>query len=168
MISVQTEPLETRRLSLTPLATTDDVVMLEVLSDPELYRYIGGRPPTANELKRQYRSQVAGSPRPHEKWHNWVLRVLDHGSAIGFVQATVTGSSAEIAWVIGTPAQRQGYAAEAAGEMCRWLTEAGVDRLVASIKPGHIASERVAAKLGLEPSGELDDDGEAIWTKPLD
>ena len=40
-------------------------------------------------------------------------------------------------------------------------------RVTAHIAPGHIPSERVAARLGLSPSGETDDDGERIWLRTV-
>ena len=38
-----------------------------------------------------------------------------------------------------------------------------VTELRASIHPGHIASQRVATRVGLRPSGEFTDEDEEIW-----
>jgi RimJ/RimL family protein N-acetyltransferase len=47
--------------------------------------------------------------------------------------------------------------------MCDWLASQGIARLSAQIHHDHTASNAVAAKLGLDPTGKLDDVGEMIW-----
>jgi RimJ/RimL family protein N-acetyltransferase len=157
--------LQTRRLVLTPLAVGDADGMVGVLSAPELYAYTGGSPPPVAELRARYAAQVAGSPDPAETWLNWIVRSAETGEAIGFVQATVRGASADVAWVIGLEWQENGYASEAANAMCEWLLASGVERLTAHIHPSHEASERVAGAVGLAPTGSVDEDGEVIWAK---
>jgi RimJ/RimL family protein N-acetyltransferase len=159
------EPLSTQRLSLEPLEEAHAPEMVTVLADPSLYAFTGGEPPTPAALRAQYRAQVAGPGDRSEVWHNWVIR-LD-GGAVGFVQATVTGSGSDIAWVVGLPWQRRGIAVEAAGAMCDWLVAGGVRRLEAHIHPAHVASQRVAESLGLVDSGEIDDDGEGVWRREI-
>lgn len=153
--------MATERLSLVPLRGTDCHEMAAVLSDPSLYVFTGGEPPSVAELEERYTFQVAGSPRPGEVWHNWIVRLDD--VAIGYVQATVVGDSAELAWVIGVPWQGRGYASEASAAMCDWLKLGGVSKLEAHIHPAHETSAGVARKLGLGPSGEVDDEGEVVW-----
>jgi RimJ/RimL family protein N-acetyltransferase len=147
---------------LDPLRVDDAAEMVGVLGAPELYSFIGGRPPTLGELTEQYRRQVVGrSVDGREEWLNWVVRVDE--TAVGYVQATVEeGSRALVAWVIGQPWQGHGYATEAAREMLALLRGRGVRRVEAYIVPGHAASERVAARLGLRATGELSE-GEQMW-----
>ena len=59
--------------------------------------------------------------------------------------------------------QGRGYAVEAASALVAWLRERGVAEIRAHIRPGHAASARVAERIGLAPTGELDDEGEQIW-----
>lgn len=148
---------------LDPLAVSDAAEMAVVLADPDLYTVIGGHPPTEKELRQQYERQVVGrSADGTEEWLNWVVRV--DGAAAGYVQATVhDGSRAVVAWVIGSAWQGRGIATEAARQMLGLLRERGVDRIEASIEPGHAPSERVAERIGLVATGELDDDGEQRW-----
>jgi RimJ/RimL family protein N-acetyltransferase len=47
--------------------------------------------------------------------------------------------------------------------MCDWLAIQGMARLSAQIHHDHTASNAVAAKLGPDPTGKLDDEGEMIW-----
>jgi len=138
--------------------------MVPVLADPDLYRFTGGAPPGPEELERRYRAQIAGPARPDETWHNWILRRRSDGQVVGYVQATVTGTRADVAWLVGVPWQRQGYATEAARAMCDWLLAAGVEQLTAHVHPDHDASGRVAAAAGLTGTAVLDEDGERRWT----
>jgi RimJ/RimL family protein N-acetyltransferase len=135
--------------------------MAVVLADADLYLYTGGFAPTVDQLEARYRVQAEGSPDPGQTWHNWIVR--ERGEAVGFVQATVEGDSADVAWVVGVPWQGRGVASEAAGAMCEWLGSVGVSFIRAHIHPDHLASQRVAVSLGMVSSGEMDADGEVVW-----
>lgn len=167
MTTQDTPLLHTEGLRLDPLRTTDAGQMLSVLASDELYRYTGGEPPTRAELDRRYAAQTAGSLEPGECWHNWIIRTVA-GDAVGFVQATVAGTTADVAWLVGPDTQGRGYAREAARTMSGWLTSTGVRSLTARIHPDHTASQHVALAIGLHPSGDSDDDGEEIWTSAPD
>ena len=149
-------------IKLEPLRVADAAEMVQVLGAPELYTYIGGRPPTLGELTEQYRRQVLGrSVDGREEWLNWIVRV--DGAAVGYVQATVhEGARAVVAWVIGLPWQGRGYASAAATELVGLLRARGVRRIEAYIMPGHVGSERVAERVGLTPTGHLSE-GEQMW-----
>lgn len=148
---------------MVPLQVADAREMVDVLADRGLYGFTGGGPPSLQDLESRYRVQVAGPASTDEVWHNWILRLKTSDQAIGFVQATVTGDTADLAWVVGTDWQRRGFASEAAVEMCRWLTEVGIVSLTAHIAPDHVASEHVAATAGLRRTAKVDPDGEVIW-----
>lgn len=162
-----TAALDSERLRLEPLTVEHSDEMVPVLDDPDLHAFIGGRPATREELRARYEQLVVGQSRDgSERWLNWVIRRRDDGQAVGAVQATVTeqdrGLAAEIAWVIGTGQQRQGFAREAAHAMVAWLREQGVTTIVAHVHPHHEASKAVARALGLEPTDALVD-GEVRW-----
>ena len=135
-----------------------------MLADAGLYAFTGGSPPTRRVLRQRYRRQVSGSVDPAEEWHNWVVRRGDGGPAVGYVQATVTpdDASAELAWVVGTPWQGRGLAREAAAVVLDHLLASGVRRVIAHVHPDHVASQRVAAALGMSPTDRLVD-GEVEW-----
>jgi RimJ/RimL family protein N-acetyltransferase len=149
-------------IRLEPLRVADAAEMVQVLGAPELYSFIGGRPPTLGELTEQYRRQVVGrSVDGREEWLNWIVRVDD--AAVGYVQATVhEGARAVVAWVIGLAWQGRGYATAAATELVALLRARGVRRIEAYIVPGHVGSERVAQRAGLTPTGHLSE-GEQMW-----
>lgn len=154
--------IETDRLRLDPLRRSDASEMVAVLGSVELYHFTGGTPPTLADLRRRYAAQTTGSSTPGELWHNWIVRVPDHG-AVGFVQATVTGRVGEVAWVIAVEAQGAGYAREAAAAMCAWLFSVGVDELHAHVHPDHLRSRKVAEAIGFVLTEQRDEDGEDIW-----
>lgn len=138
--------------------------MAAVLSDPALHTFTGGAPLTPAALRTRYERLVAGSPDPAVSWLNWVLRLRAEARLTGTVQATVTGSGAEIAWVVGAPWQGRGLASEAARGLVSWLGEQAVPTVVAHIHPDHRASAAVATAAGLTPTDEWQD-GEIRWQR---
>ena len=136
--------LLTARLSLEPQRVCRAEEMAQVLADPELYVFVGGRPLTAAELRTRYR-----------------------GLAVGTVQATVTVDDdhvvAQLAWMVGVEHQRRGYAREAATAVTASLREQGSTVLIADIHPQHTASIEVARALGLGATHQMIGD-EVRWT----
>ncbi|MEV8569350.1 GNAT family N-acetyltransferase [Streptomyces sp. NPDC051322] len=167
----------TDRLDLLPLRVAHADEMAEVLSDPSLHTFIGGRPATVEELRARYERQLAGSPDPAVTWWNWVIRLRAEGrstegcpvkgSLTGTLQATVEEPVAEIAWVVGTPWQGRGIAKEAAAGLCRHLAGVpGLHEVIAHIHPDHAVSAAVAGAAGLRPTGEWQE-GEERWRGAL-
>ncbi len=163
----QATPTVTDRLQLEPLEVHHASEMVETLSSPDLYTHTGGTSPSLSELERLYALQSAGaSPTGDAGWLNWIVRETAEFTAVGYVQATVTraeaGYQADIAWVIGVDSQGQGFATEAARAMVEWLADRHVTALSAAIRPDNAASARIADRLGLHRTDEIDD-GEGIW-----
>ncbi len=167
MVWPDVAPIVTVRCHLRPLAPSHAEEMVPVLADPELYEFIGGHPPTVDELRRRYQAQsVSHSPDGQQWWCNWIVTALDDGHTLGYVQATVERSSdrlqADVAWVIRSGDQGRGLATDAARGMINWLDQHGVDRYTAYIHPRHTASARVASKLGMHRTSSTRD-GEIRW-----
>jgi RimJ/RimL family protein N-acetyltransferase len=156
--------LETDRLRLIPLTRSDAVDMFAVLDDHALHRYTGGGPMDAPALKARYeRLESGASDDGSEVWANWIVRLRNTGAAIGYVQASIGESGADLAWVIGSRWQGSGYASEAARAMTAWLRSAGVVALRARIHPCNEPSARVAHRAGLHSTGRTDASGEVLW-----
>jgi RimJ/RimL family protein N-acetyltransferase len=152
--------IATERLTLLPLEVEYAEPMAAVLSDPALYTFTGGEPPSVAALEARYRRQLAGPGRPDEQWLNWVIKYED--VLIGYVQATVIDGTAEIAWVVGTAWQGQGFAKEAAQGLVTWLRAQRIGRIIAHVHPDHTASAAVATAIGLARTDVLED-GEYLW-----
>ena len=157
----------TERLDLEPLAADHAAELAPVLDDAALHEFTGGAPLAAADLAARYaRLARHRSPDGHQLWGNWVMRVRGTGLAVGTVQVTLPAGGpavgpAEVAWVVGRPAQGRGYAKEAARGLVVMLQEAGWP-VAAHIHPAHFASQRVARAAGLSPTGEIRD-GEIRW-----
>ncbi len=161
------QTLESDRLVLEPLRVEHAGELAPVLDDPEMHRYIGGTPATVAQLRARFERQVDGrSPDGRAAWLNWVVRERGTARVVGTVQATVktdaAAPTADLAWVIGTSHQGNGFAREAAAAMAQWLRSQGVRRLRAHIHPRHEASIKVARSIGLEATGTIVD-GELRW-----
>ncbi|MFJ9040415.1 GNAT family N-acetyltransferase [Streptomyces sp. NPDC102406] len=159
--------LATARLDLLPVEVGHAAEMAVVLSDPALHTFIGGAPDTPDSLRARYERLTAGSPDPAVTWLNWVVLLRAENCLTGTVQATVTGSLAEVAWVVGTPWQGRGIAVEAARGLVGRLAATGeVRTVIAHVHPDHHASAAVARAAGLAPTGVLHD-GELRWSRSL-
>lgn len=154
------DSIETPLLVLIPLRPDHAGEMTGVLSDPALHEFIGGEPLTESELRTRYERQTSGPPG----WRNWVIRLRAEDRLVGYVQATIDGRTAEVAWVVGTPWQGRGLARAAATALVEHLMEREVDTVVAHIHPDHAASASVATAAGLRPT-ERWEDGEVRWER---
>lgn len=157
----------TQRLDLEPLDRAHAAELAPLLDDDSLHEFIGGVPLSEADLADRYaRLAVRRSPSGDQLWGNWVMRVRETGAAVGTVQATLPAGGpatgrAEVAWVVTSAAQGRGYAKEAARSLVTLLHEAGW-AVIAHIRPGHLASQRVARAAGLSPTGNIRD-GEMRW-----
>lgn len=161
-------PITTDRLVLRPLRVSDADEMATVLADQSLYEFTGGRPLTVGELANRYQLQTAGPGTPGEAWCNWIIRVGTRERAVGFVQATVVGDLADLAWVLGALDHGRGFATEAVMAVRDWLAENEVRHIEAHIHPRHEASQAVAQRIGMVRTGDCDDEDEEIWAAELD
>jgi RimJ/RimL family protein N-acetyltransferase len=158
--------IRTDRLTLKPIAGPDAKTLYPVLSDPALYRFTGGAPPTSEAALADIfqRREARRSPAGDEIWLNWVACETTLDTAIGYVQATISSTSARLAWVIGSGWQRRGYASEMARAVVQWLEERGAPGIEACVHPEHLASRKVATRAGLQPTGQRHD-GEELWSR---
>ena len=163
------EPIHTARLLLEKLSSGHAEEAAATFDDMELHEFTGGRPSTSAELRERYsRLEVASSPDGTQRWLNWMMRDVESGQLVGTVQATIEGTAyidahATIAWVVGLPFQRRGFAIEGARSMVARLEADGVVGVSAYIHPDHVASAAIARALGLTPTGEIVG-GEIRWS----
>lgn len=144
----------------------DSHALFALLTDPEIHVFTAGHPPASADYVRARirRRESRRSPAGDELWLNWTLRLIADQSVVGYVQTGVKEGKASLAWVVGVPFQRRGYASEASGRVLQWLRDdLGVHEFRANIYPDHVASHRVARNIGLLKSGERTNEGEEVW-----
>lgn len=141
--------LVTPRLALEPQVAAHADAMFAVLSDPAIYAFENEPPASLAWLRERYaKLESRASPDGAERWLNWVLRTAE-GAAIGYVQATVDGDGATIAYELGSAWWRRGYAREAVGAMLDELAGAyGVRRFAAVAKRANTRSHALLERVG--------------------
>ena len=158
--------LETERLLLRLPRLEDADAAYEHLADPEVMRFLGGE-----TVPRE------GVPDVLQRWlDRWAANGFGHfaverredGHFLGRIginvwdartwrNATIAeaGEHAqpELGWTLGREHWGRGYATEAAHAVRDWSRrERGIGRLISLISPDNIASQRVAERLGAEPT----------------
>ena len=145
--------IDTPRFVLRPLVEADAPALLE------LREWLNAGDLDAVRARlRGWESRV--SPDGSERWLNWL--VADDDPA-GWVQATVRGDAAEVAYAVLPQRRRQGVAVEAVTAVTAWLHEGAG----ASVVEAHIADDNLASQAVARGAGFLRADrthvGEAVW-----
>ncbi|THJ54148.1 GNAT family N-acetyltransferase [Candidatus Frankia alpina] len=144
--------LTTKRLVLRPLDNADVPGFVEIWSDPEFTRYIGGR------------------SDPDSVWHAmagnigcWALTGVGPWAVVERSTGSLVGRAGlwtepgwpgvEAVWFIRRDRWGRGYAREAANAAIGWAfaQRPDLDEVVAVILPDNTASVRVAERLGMTP-----------------
>jgi len=155
-----TRTLRAGELALEPQVAAHAPELFPLLSDESLYTFTDDKTPVSLDWLRSRfaRLESRRSPDGSQHWLNWVVRDRG-GMAVGYVQATVAGDGADIAYVIGRPYWRRGYAFAACVAMIAELAAVyGVRRVTATVDRRNTASLALLKKLGL---GLVNKDAEA-------
>lgn len=176
--------IETERLLLRRPRLEDAQALLDLYTDPEAMRFIGGvhgdRPDTDLVVRRWL-----------ERWElnggfgQLVAERAEDGTVIGRVGLVVWDTSnwtitsmrqagvhaqPELGWALVRRCWGYGYATEGARAVRAWARgELGIGRLISVVAPTNVRSRRVAEKLGCVPGEtvELADTGQAVvWEHP--
>jgi RimJ/RimL family protein N-acetyltransferase len=159
--------LQTERLLLRPHRVEDFDDLARLWGDPEVTRWIGGRPSTAEESWSRLLRYQGLWPALGFGY----FAVLDRGSGAFLGDAgladfhrDITPSlhgMAEAGWVLGPGAWGRGIATEAVGAVLGWYRATASARPVACIlAPENLASHRVALKCGFADWAETGYRGE--------
>lgn len=147
--------IETARLRLRAHRVEDHAERVAMWSDPEVTRYIGGRPFGAEEVWRRFLQYIG-------LWYvlgygYWAVEEKATGRFIGDVGFADLGREMEpslrgmleFGWALAPHAHGKGYASEAVAAAMAWGEQHfGSLRAVCIIAPDNLPSIRVAEKAG--------------------
>jgi RimJ/RimL family protein N-acetyltransferase len=154
-------PGPTERLAFREMTEDDLEPMADLLGDPDVMAFYARPMDRAEALdwirwnQRLYRERGFGL---------WLIELRETGRFVGDCGLTpqeVDGTTEiEVGYHVRRSLQGRGYATEAAAATRDWARDVlRLDRLVAIIHPGNVASQRVAEKVGLALEMELARDG---------
>jgi len=147
--------LESPRLRLRGLALADFGAFAAMWREPEVVRFIGGVPLARDEAWSRFMRQM-GMWR-YLGFGTFAIEMKATGSFAGVagfhdLHRDITPSlddTLEAGWVLSTAVHGQGIAEEAMGAALAWADHAhGGKRMTCIIRPDHLASLHIAAKLG--------------------
>ena len=151
-------PLDTERLTLRGHRREDLADLTALWGDPEVTRYIGGKPNTPEEVWGKLMRMVGHWPLVGYGY--WVVREKATDRFVGEVgyadflrdmEPSLAGLP-EAGWVIAPAMHGRGYATEAVAAALGWLEAHHAPAATACmIDDGNAASVRVADKLGYLP-----------------
>lgn len=147
--------LETGRLTLRELETTDLDVVAGMLADREVMRH-WPRPYTRDEA-------VGWIARQRERYTRdghgyWLVLESDGGRVVGQAGAMTIELNRQpevaLGYILRRDFRGRGYATEAAAAVRdRAFATTGHDRVIALIRPVNLLSQRVARRLGMRANG---------------
>ena len=150
--------LETPRLLLREFRESDLAAYAPMQADPEVMRYIGeGKTVTCNDTWRS----IAGMLGHWQLrgYGMWALEEKTSGKLVGragFIDPP-GWPGFELGWLLGRPYWGLGFATEAASRCLRYaFEELRRDVVISLIRPANAPSIKVAERLGMQNTGELE------------
>jgi RimJ/RimL family protein N-acetyltransferase len=142
-------------MTLRPATAADEAQLFIWLTDPEVYRWWGGGPAGAAQV-RQY-----CSVQRDDDGIAWPFIVLRGDEAIGYLQVWRDRNGESGLDMFLAPLFRgRGFGARAAQAMARYLSDAGWQRLTADPAVGNLSAIRMWEKAGFAKTGEVIDIGD--------
>lgn len=157
--NVQLSTLESKRLILRPLQTTDAEAMTTLLQDPVIARWTLRLPwPYTLDDARHFIALQTDDEHAGMAL-NWgiVERVSDRlTGVVGLHGIDTAAGRAELGYWMGEPYRGKGYTTEAARRIVSWAFEtAGFERIQATYFVGNDASATIMRKIGMTHEGLL-------------
>lgn len=154
-----TPTLETPRLRLRPLASSDEADLIALDSDPEVMRYVGSPAGVKSPAETLERARLRIREEQHGDYEPlgfWRIEGRSDGAfhGVGALIQMPDSADVEVAYRLARTAWGQGIATEAAGALvAHALGPLALPRVVAVTYPANQASQRVLDKLGFERHG---------------
>jgi len=160
--AVAAVPFLTARLRLRALREEDFENLWRLYTDPRVAAFIGAH--TREEVQAELRFEIA-----HQAQYGWALWGLEERSTgrflgdCGLRPLEMRGPEVELGYDLHPDVWGRGLATEAArATVALALGTLGLDRVVAVVKPSHVASQRVLENAGLTHTGEREAYGERL------
>lgn len=147
--SYEAREISTPRLLLEPLTAWHADVLHPAASDPALYVYLADEAPRGPKaLSRRYGDAPADAAAPL-LWLKWAVRLSSRGY-VGVAELRMDEEGvADIAWMVFSAHQRQGYAKEFVAALVAHAHEMiGIQVLRATIDARNVASLKTASACG--------------------
>jgi RimJ/RimL family protein N-acetyltransferase len=147
--------LDTPRLRLRRLRSSDEPALLALDSDPLVMRYVGSPPGarSAEETARRARERIVAD-HGHVGW--WAIEGRNDGAfhGLGLLLPMPDGADVEVGYRLARASWGRGIATEATSALIGYVfATLGLPRVVAVVYPDNRASRRVLDKLGFVHEG---------------
>jgi [ribosomal protein S5]-alanine N-acetyltransferase len=141
--------LETARLLFRTHDAGDETDFIQMHTDPDVRRYVGGQPWTADKARYRFRNQYLG--RPTKTYGLWATILKEDSKYIGScgLRAAPGEKAAYLGYYIAQPQWRRGFASETANAFIQVAFERlRLVRLLADVEQGNAPSEHILRKFG--------------------
>ncbi|WP_329595003.1 GNAT family N-acetyltransferase [Streptomyces sp. NBC_01005] len=158
--------IETERLSLRPLETSDVHAFVELHADPRVNRFVG-RFSQRQALERLAEVEQQWAARGHGLC---AVELRSSGEFIGRsgLQYWQQFDEIELGWTLKAEQWGRGYATEAAQACLDWgFANLEADYFTALMKPGNFPSVKVAERLGFSPRRQDELNGSPVTVYAL-
>ncbi len=151
--------LRTERLLLRPFRATDFDAVHAYASDPGVCRWVDWGPNTPEETAVFLGLAIMSATEQPRRAHRLAVVRSEDDALIGAVDLHVSDPAnrrGEMGYIIAGPAQRRGYATEAARALLtHGLGELGLHRITATCDPDNAGSAGVLRAIGMVQEGHL-------------
>ncbi|MGH3377321.1 MAG: GNAT family N-acetyltransferase [Actinoallomurus sp.] len=147
--------LETSRLTLRRFTEADEDNLVELDSDPEVMRFIGGEPPSREEIRNRILPTLFGLYERFEGFGFWAAEEKSTGRFLGWFHFRINENESrngeiELGYRLLRSTWGKGHATEGSRALIhKGFTELGVERVVAETLAVNHGSRRVMEKSGL-------------------
>jgi len=156
-MQMQEVSLETERLLLRWFRETDFPQYLAMSTDPEVMKFLGGKPQTEIEA---WKSMAAFMGHWYFRGYGvWAVEEKSSGKLIGRIGLMNPAGwpGFELGWTLARESWGKGYATEGAGHAMEYaFKELGRDHVISCIAPENVNSIKVAERLGETVEGETE------------
>lgn len=159
-----TNPIETERLLFRPYEPGDRALVVALLSDPEVMRFVGNGVLTEEAAERAFERTFTHVYEPNA-FDVWGVFEKEGGAFAGHAEIKprrdefARPGDYEIIYVLTRAHWGRGYATEIARRLVEYgLRELKLGRVVATVDPPNAASIRVLEKVGMRLEEEFEDE----------